>query len=473
MVEIVQNMDSKRRYAFFASLAIIVIIVAGFAIWVFTPKYKPLFNKLDESTAAVAISKLEEQSIPYEVAANAEGNAISVPESMADRLRVTLGGELGVPEVQGLELFDNADYSMTDFTQDVTYKRAIQGELARTIASMPGVKTARVHVTFAPKRLFSADQQDAKASVYVEQLDELKLAPAQISGIKKLVSNSIEKLTPLNVAVFDTQGMELGATDNGLESQIDTKHEAKLSIEQDLMEKAYRLLTLSISPEKIAVAIDVTLNFDQRKMTKQGYATGGSADGLIVRQKESSVNKTSTAPTEQVSPIVSTEKETEFTHGREMEETVFSSGEIELLSVAVAIREPLNDQQIASVKSLLTAGMGLSKERGDTIAVEVLNVQTIQTRLPQSEMPLMESPLRNEDSAESNTSEPTTSDLDSMQQYAFNANLIWAIALVTLLFSGVVFLNRNRKRLSPDKRQALLLEVQEWLEREDPNYVKS
>lgn len=470
MVEIVQNMDARRRTTFFLSLGLILAVVIGIAVWAFTPKYQPVFSQLDESTAASAIAKLEEQGVPYKVRVSAQLSEIAVPEALADKLKVTLGKELGLPEVQGLELFDNADYGMTDFSQDVTYKRAIQGELARTIATMPGVKSARVHVTFAPKRLFKSEQQQAKASVYIEESELVSLVPSQINGIKKLVANAIEMLQPNNVAVFDGQGVELGPSDEGFSSQIDKKYEAKLAIEQDLTEKAYRLITLSIPEQSIAVAIDATLNFDQRKMTKQGYADIASSPALIVREKESSTSKQMSEKGSEPEPMVSSERETEFTHGREMEETVYSAGEIEQLSVAVAIREPLSEDQIASITSLLTAGMGLDLSRGDQIAVEVLNAvpSSVVVQPPVSDVKQSSEVALVKDSVA-----PTPVLASTQGDLNYRGFWVMIAVVMALILVAAALLHRRKKRLSLAHREQLLMEIQDWLNSGESCHVEA
>ena len=468
MVEVIQTLDAKRRNTLLLSLVAILVLFIAAAAWLLSPKYNNLFEGMDEQSAAKTIARLEEQGVPFEVLQMRDGNTIKVPQEQVERLKVTMSAELGLPEVQGLELFDNADYSMTDFSQDVTYKRAIQGELARTISNMPGLKSARVHVTFAPKRLFSSQKQPAKASIYVEQVENVALAKAQVEGIKKLVANAIEKLEPQNVAVFNHKGEQIGLTEaSSFSNQLDKKYQAKLALEERLVEKAYRLLTLSISAEKIAVSADVVLNFDKRTRTKQGFAANGNGEGAILRQKETSVTR---EPQDKrlanSDGTVSREKETEFTHGQEREETVFSSGEIVNINVGVAISESLSDDHVSKIKQVLVAGLGIDTFRGDKIAVEVLPVFS----------PAINQVRANIDSA----STPQTSNPQPAQykQVEMAQNLTgvlgakwWLLLLLLPLPAALAFKRYHHKQ--KQRREALLLEVKEWLQTRDEHYAKS
>ena len=455
-----EQLDKNKKIAFFSLLSIIFIGFAFLAFWVLSPKYTPLFENLSEVDAATTIASLEENNVAFEVVNSSNGSTIFVPDSLSEQLKITMSNNLGLLDIQGLELFDNADYSMTDFTQDVTYKRAIQGELARTIGNMPGIRSARVHVTFAPKRLFTSDQQSAKASVHLETMDESSISAQQVSGIKKLVANSIEKLTSENVAVFDFLGKELGGnTDESSLDTVDHKHQAKLLYEQTLSKKAFRLLSLSFPPDRFAIAVDVALNFDKRKQTIQGYATDNDREGVILKRMESTTSeeKATTNDDETTPLVLSIQSETEYTHGRETNETEFSSGEITNINVGIALKEALNSEQLASLSDLLSAGLGISKARGDTISV-----QSVPDFIPQVE-PVAPQPTSNIPKV-----------VEGGNTQLISKNLIWygipGAALLLILFTYATYKVRaiNHKR-----REALLLEVTDWLNKEDKSSVRA
>jgi flagellar M-ring protein FliF len=465
MVDVINDFSTQKKVSFFSLVLIIVVAFIGGIIWLVMPKYAPLFSDLDESMAAETIVRLEEQQIPFDVIQDTDGNTIMVPQENVEQLRVTLSSQLGLPEVQGLELFDNADYGMTDFSQDVTYKRALQGELARTISSMPDIKSSRVHITFAPKRLFSSQQQEAKASVYVEQQDNVQLVSAQIAGIQKLVANATERLEAHNVSVFSHDGAELSEPLSTESSYaMDKKHQAKYDIEQRLTDKAYRLLTLAISPERIAVSVDVKLNFDQIKRMKQGYSNDQDGGGFIAKQRE--VNLTKEAddkPPVQATPVITSERETEFKHGQETEETIFSSGKIERINVGVALREDITPEQVRKISDVLSAGLGLDTFRGDKLAVEVLNIDIPK---PLFEVPVITKTPIEPPSAVSVT-EHSTATLDNSLVNSLEASFNPWWLLFLLIPAPLYFLTQRQQQLGEKEREQLLIEVKDWLQREE------
>jgi flagellar M-ring protein FliF len=464
MVEVINSLNPTRKISLGVLLFVVVGLFVAGAIWLFMPKYDPLFRELDDTSAAQAITSLEEKGIPFTVSSSEVGTAISVPTDIVEQVRVSLVSELGLPDVKGMELFDNADYSMTDFSQDVTYKRALQGELSRTISSMPGVQSARVHITFAPKTLFSADQRDAKASIFIEQTPEIQLDEFQVAGIQKLTANAVERLEPDNVSIFGQNGAELTVKkDDSFGSNIDRHHQAKFLIEQRLTEKAYRLLSIASSPENIAVSVDVTLNFDQRKKMRQAFATNADGEGAIVKQKElikSTKRDDVRSNTEQ--PITSSEKEVEYLHGQETEETIFSPGEISKIAVGVVLRENLSEAQISQIEEVLSAGLGINTFRGDMLAVEKIHLGKTKPLLSfaSSTDSSPVSPHKRQNTVPVSVDEEPKL-LKQIDSKYFN---YWWILFLVVPVPVLMFLRRKSELRH---RQALLIEVKEWLKEEE------
>ncbi len=461
MVDIIREFSPAKRVLFFSSVMLLLAVFIVTAIWLLVPIQKPLFERMDEQSAAQAIAYLDEAQIPYNVMETANGHAISVSEEQVERLKVTMSSDLGLPKVQGLELFENADYSMTDFTQEVTYKRALQGELARTITVMPGVSSARVHITFAPKKLFSNTQEKAKAAVYLELLEESKLDEAQVNAVQVLVANAVENLEMKNVAVFSDDGLLLtkSGEDSNLKS-MDKQLAAKHELEQRLITKAYKLLSLAISPENIAVSVDVILNFDQRKQMVQDYIANAEGEGAIIRKVESEQNQQNN-PTHsrKTENVLARESETEYQHGKRTEEVIFSSGEIKVMNVAVALRENLDKKEVATIKELLVAGLGVNSYRGDNIAVAVLKPKISAGKIIPEEIPIIPN-----DSTLNGTEISTEQKVQVPESWIIQFNAWW---LLTLLIIPGAWVFSRRPALNEHEREQLLLEAQQWLNKGD------
>ncbi|MCA9723604.1 MAG: flagellar M-ring protein FliF, partial [Gemmatimonadetes bacterium] len=182
------------------------------------------------------------------------GADISVPEADAARARVVLaqGGMPGSGR-PGLELFDRPSWGMTDFTQHVTYRRALEGELARTIGNLRGVERAQVHLALPESSPLRKLDRPAEAAVVVALRADATLTPEQVRGIAQLVSSSVEQLTPDHVAVLDDSGRPLGGVPalddaSGLSSR---QLELQRGVETQLQAKVRELLAAAVGPEAV------------------------------------------------------------------------------------------------------------------------------------------------------------------------------------------------------------------------------
>ncbi len=169
----------------------------------------PLYTRLDPGDAQAIAERLEQDDVPHRI--GSDGTTIEVPRSRVASLRLSMASE-GLPRGGGVgfELFDRSDLMMTDFTQKVNYRRALQGELARTISQMPEVESARVHLAIPDNSLFTRNRTEPSASVYVRLRPGRVLGSKQSQGILHLVSSSVENLPASKVALLDGSGRLLG-----------------------------------------------------------------------------------------------------------------------------------------------------------------------------------------------------------------------------------------------------------------------
>ncbi|MBW1728343.1 MAG: flagellar M-ring protein FliF, partial [Deltaproteobacteria bacterium] len=185
---------------------VIILVVTGFALmffWTNQENYQVLFSNLSQRDASAIAAKLKERNTPYKVEAN--GTMIMVPEEKVYDLRLSLAGD-GLPNGGnvGFEIFDHTDFKTTRFVQELNYRRALQGELARTINRFKEVNDSRVFIAIPEESLFIEDRDPASASI---QLDlHSNLPPAKLTAIVHLVASAIEGLEPEHVTVVDTKG---------------------------------------------------------------------------------------------------------------------------------------------------------------------------------------------------------------------------------------------------------------------------
>jgi flagellar M-ring protein FliF len=260
--------------------------------------YGVLFTNLSQEDAGAIVTKLKEKKVPYQVESG--GTAILVPKTEMFELRLLLASE-GLPRGGGVgfEIFDRQDLGVTDFVQRLNYQRALQGELARTIAGMPEILEARVHVVSPKESLFLEDQKKPSASVAVKLRPGRVLSPAQVEGIVNLVASAVAGLHPSQVTVVDLNGRILSkpqdpASITGLSTrQIDLQRQVEESYERKLQE----LLDKMLGPRKSFVRVSTELDFQKIDLREETFTPNRD----LVRS-EQKVSERSTRPVEGGNP---------------------------------------------------------------------------------------------------------------------------------------------------------------------------
>ncbi|MFT3783288.1 MAG: flagellar basal-body MS-ring/collar protein FliF [Nibricoccus sp.] len=187
-----------------AALTVVAGLIA-LTIWSRRPDLQLLYGRLSEKDAAAIVTQLQAQNIPHKVSAG--GANIYVPSDQVHRLRMELASK-GIPSGDGVgfEIFDKGQFGLSDFVQRTNYIRALQGELARTISQLDGVRSARVMIVQPENRLLLTDQNiKPTASVFVE-LAKSRLDADAVNSIRNLVANAVQGLQPDQVAVVDNRG---------------------------------------------------------------------------------------------------------------------------------------------------------------------------------------------------------------------------------------------------------------------------
>lgn len=416
--------QSKQRQLSFA-LGLIVIIGLTFLLsyWVVNPQYGVLFNQLNSRDANQILNQLEQANIPYKV--SHQGSEILISKPLIEKTRIKLMNS-GVQFSQqvGFELFDKSDFGMTDFSQKINYQRALQGELERTISSLDEVRQARVHLVIPERHLFQQEENQPKAAVNLH-LNQ-PLTPQQVKSIQQLITASVPHMQKNNVIIVDQNGNNLTHD----EDDSTVGHFAiKKSIEHYLNQKVTQMLKAVFTDEEVMVKIDVTLNYDelQRELIKP------QRDGIITHEKETQHSTSSKSEKAQTNHDLTREKSYQF--GREKEHFTRASGNIERLTVSVAIPQFTSQQTIEQIERLVKSIVGFDEIRGDRISIEALI--TTPHLIP---------------------SIPLTS---SIPQSTASSNLIF-LAVIGCLSLVIFFYSLNVKSRRR-KRQLLLTELTQWL----------
>ena len=191
------------------TILIVAIAVAGgvmgFSRWERESGLKPLYTGLSPEDASAIVQKLHEGGFDYKITSN--GTELLAPEDKVPELRLEMAG-LGLPKTGriGFEIFDKTNFGITDFAEHVNYRRALEGELERSVMAISDVQQARVHVTLPKDSVFTDAREPAKASVLVGLRPGTRLSSSNVTAIANLVSSAVEGLSPESVSVVDMSG---------------------------------------------------------------------------------------------------------------------------------------------------------------------------------------------------------------------------------------------------------------------------
>jgi len=374
-------------------LVIALIIVAG-AVWSMQPDYRVLFSNLSETDAAAIVTELKRTKTVYRLADG--GMTIRVPADRVYETRLALMSS-GVPLSGGVgfEIFAKQGLGATEQSQRVSYQRALQGELARTIGALDHVRQARVLLALPASSLFQRDRQQPRAAVSLIMQPGPTLEREQVAGIQRLVAASVADLDPAHVVVTDQRGVTLSDPDTltGPGGVGGGRLAMKREIEEYFTRKIADLLESAYGPGQVIVSVDVALNFDEIHRTVQSLLPVSSnvpVDAGVHRKRQVISGGTptddGTNPSENDSSTrrpVSSSTDVEYEYGRRVEQVVSSPGNIEQMSVGVVVRGQLSDEKQARISQLVRMAAGLNEKRGDAVTVEPL--EATETRVASAE----------------------------------------------------------------------------------------
>jgi flagellar M-ring protein FliF len=254
-----------------ATLAVLVGL-AGVAFWSSRTEFALLYGKLDETEASKVIAALDEAKVPYQISRG--GGSIMVPADKVYQVRMQMAGK-GIPRGEGVgfEIFDKANFGISDFVQRANYTRAVQGELARTISQLDQVDSARVMIVMPENRLLSDALRKPTASVFVRVKGSGQLPASAVNSIRFLVANSVEGLQINNVSVVDNQGNVLSANEesDSVAGLSNNQLTARRNFEQYLSKKAEGMLEKVLGPGQAVVRVSAEINWDTTTRTEEKF----------------------------------------------------------------------------------------------------------------------------------------------------------------------------------------------------------
>ncbi len=365
---------------------VLLILIATLAT---KPSYTTLYAGLSQEDMSAIMAELDKEGVSYKV--GQDGRSILVPESQARDIRLKLAAK-GIPSkgIVGYEVFDKNNIGVSDFQNQVNFKRAVEGELARTILRMEGVEDVRVNIGMPQKSIFVREEEEPTASVFIKLKPGHELTPEQVKAIRNLVSASVPKLKPQRVVVVDNLGRDLTALLDEEETISNKELKLKLEFERRLEKEIQKALEDVLGPGSVRVKVSADLDFTKREQKEEVYdpdmtaivsqqkkkerTMGGGMGGVPGAQANIPPGAGAVAGGGQVI----TEKSETITNYEVSKKEVYTVDpfvKVKRLSVGVVVDANIKNIDTEKIKRIVTASAGINQQRGDIITVEAIPFQ--------------------------------------------------------------------------------------------------
>jgi flagellar M-ring protein FliF len=471
MFEMWNGLQKQAKAGIVIGMLLILALVGALAMWVYKTDYQVLFSDLAPRDAAAMTAELEKSKTAYELADG--GATILVPKEVVYKTRLALmGTDVPLHGAVGFELFNTADFGMTEFAQKVNYQRALQGELTRTILSIEDVQAARVHLAVPEQGLFKKAVSKPKASVTVTMKPGKVLASEQVLGIQRLVAASVPEILSADVTVLNQNGVALtrqAGTEPGMDGGVQL--DAKRGAEDYLQKKIGQVLDRTFGPGEAIASVDVLLNLDQSKVTTEEVlpskagAAGEAPTGVVVRERHSMRDgDTGAVPAAATATRNngSTTSESDYQVGRRTEHLSVASGTVRRMTIAVVVKQPLGEDQRERLRQVVALAAGFNEQRGDAIVVNSMG-DLVNTLAPAQAVAPEQAPV-------------APSSATAADQTEARAVVVWVLAglLLAALLAAIAVAARRRvpatepRALDGAARQQLLADVRLWIDQGAP-----
>ncbi|MBS1859584.1 MAG: flagellar M-ring protein FliF [Acidobacteria bacterium] len=452
-----------------------VAVLLGVGIFTFSRSryegdFRPLYSSMSLEDASTVVQKLKETGVEYRLTDN--GSTVLVPSGKLAESRLNLAAA-GLPKTGriGFELFDKTNFGATEFVEHINYKRALEGELERSVMSMAEVEQARVHLSLPKESVFLDQQQPAKASVMVKLRPGASLAAQNVMAVAHLVASAVEGLSPEAVAILDMDGHLLSRprrTQTGEEAMSSEALEFRQQIEHSLVQKISATLEPLLGTDGFRAGVSV--DCDMTSSDQQEETLDPSRSVMLSSQRTEdggqltasagvpgTASNLPTPPSRQASAGGLSRRTENITYqtSRTVRRTRIPQGIVRRMSLAVLVGQslrwegagasrhrvpvPPSADTMKTIKDLVAGVTGFSTERGDQLIVETLPFESI----------------FNSDQGDPATSgKPISQDPPWLQFFNKNRTLVVLAAVGALVLIGVMgFL---MKSMSRKKRRAAI-----------------
>ena len=422
--------------------------------------FRVLYSGLAPEDASAVTQKIREAGIEFKL--DETGASVLVPVQRIADARLALAGA-GLPRSGriGFELFDRTNLGASDFAEQVNYRRALEGELERTVATLSEVDQARIHITFAKDSVFLDTRQPSKATVVLRLKRSGQMSQPNVFAIANLVASAVDGLSPDAVAVIDGNGHLLsrprvsGDSDAQLaEANLDYRRQ----IESELLAKINLALTPLLGPDRFRASVDVECDFTSseeneetvdstRSVVLSSQTTEESSGSALAGGTPGTASNLPRPTARAASPGSGLMRRTEnatYQPSRTVKHTVNPKGSVRRISTAVLVDQtvrwegvgakarrtlvPPSPEVLKGVHDIIAGITGFTEQRGDQITVETLPFEnTLEAEPPPGPAP---------------AARPVTPALNLKSPQVMGAG-----ALIVLLMAAVIFLLFRRRRV--------------------------
>ncbi|MES5322874.1 flagellar basal-body MS-ring/collar protein FliF [Alcaligenes phenolicus] len=266
--------------------AALIALIVALLLWSRGPTYQVLFSNLDDRDGGAIVSALGQMNVPYQF--NSNGTAILVPQDRVHDVRMQMASQ-GLPRSgnAGFELLDQSRFGASQFTEQVTYQRALEGELANSIKAVHAVKEARVHLAMPRETLFVRDRQSPTASVVLSLYPGRDLSEGQVSAISWLISSSVPNLHADKVSIIDQNGRLLTAPTGEMGADNQQRNFVN-DIEYRAVQRILTLLNPLVGAGNVRAQVTAEVDFSRREQTSEVYKPNQQPGQAAVRSQQTS-----------------------------------------------------------------------------------------------------------------------------------------------------------------------------------------
>ena len=415
--KLISDLSVIQRVTIAAVALAVALGIYGLVRWKQESDFRPLYTTLASEDAGAVVQKLKESGVEFRLAEN--GSTVLVPSAKISEMRLEMASA-GLPKTGriGFELFDKTNFGATEFVEHINYRRAIEGELERTVMSLAEVEQARVHVTFPKESVYVESREPAKASVVVKIRPGSQLAPQNVVAIEHLLASAVEGLVPESVSVLDVRGNllsrpRIAPSADGAGSS-DQMFEVRQSIERDLVAKVNATLEPLLGAGKFRAGASVECDFSSADQSEEIYdpthavvATSQKSEDTSTSGGAAGVPGTASnlprPPARPPAGTAGTSRHTEnvsYQNSRTVRHTKQpSQASVKRMSLAILVDQTVrwegqgakmrrildapSPEKLKSIRDLIAATTGFSSTRGDQLIVESLPFEsTLNTEPP-------------------------------------------------------------------------------------------